>query len=307
MRPPRKQHNEFKYPLDHILGSSAQVRLLRVLVHDVGGPVSVTDAARMAGLSTMGTRKALKALERMGIAVRVGTGRAQKFGLKKDNPYYRLLLQLFDKEYEEYEFLIQQLRQVVDMPEIREAWIRDLGETGERQLTLDVITETRALSWISPEMRSRLLEIEKHSDIIIEVNTFTRADSPTPPDNAIMLRTSGDRQKNEKSKGTRTRSESSQCSRKRGRFLADLIRSDPSLIKRAIKHTNRLLREDQGIAASDIGEWRTLLETYSPERIMELLVSRSSRAERLRRSSPFGAVLTPEERDYIMQKMDSKP
>ena len=71
MRPPRKQHDEFKYPLDHILGSSAQVRLLRVLVHDVDGPVSVTNAARMAGLSTMGARKALKALERMSIVVRV--------------------------------------------------------------------------------------------------------------------------------------------------------------------------------------------------------------------------------------------
>jgi hypothetical protein len=64
------------------------------------------------------------------------------------------------------------------------------------------------------------------------------------------------------------------------------------------------VREGQGTANSDIGEWRQLLEAYSPERLRELLVSKSSRADRLRRSSPFFAILTPDERDRMMKEME---
>ncbi|MDP2401686.1 MAG: hypothetical protein Q8M66_06880 [Actinomycetota bacterium] len=61
------------------------------------------------------------------------------------------------------------------------------------------------------------------------------------------------------------------------------------------------------MATGDIAEWRQLLETYSPERLRDLLVSRSSRAERLRRSSPFFAVLTPDERDRVVQAPEPRP
>jgi hypothetical protein len=74
--------------------------------------------------------------------------------------------------------------------------------------------------------------------------------------------------------------------------VADLIRTDPSLIRRAFQQTHRASHEGQGTADSDIGEWRQLLETYS--------------AERLRRSAPFFAVLTAEERDRIMKELETK-
>jgi len=86
--------------------------------------------------------------------------------------------------------------------------------------------------------------------------------------------------------------------------VADMVRSDPTLTRRALQHTDMLLREGQGTANSDLGEWRQLLETYSAERLRELLVSRSSRADRLRRSSPFFAVLTPEERDRLHKEIE---
>ena len=68
-----------------------------------------------------------------------------------------------------------------------------------------------------------------------------------------------------------------------------------------------LLREDQGTASGDIAEWRQLLEAYSPERVRDLLVSTSSRAQRLRQSSPFFAVLTPSERDRVMAEAERRP
>jgi DNA-binding Lrp family transcriptional regulator len=277
-----------------------------VLVYDIRGPVSVTDAAKKAGLSTPGARKAFEALEELGIAIRVGTGRAQKFGPRIDNPFLAPLRQLFEKEHKQYEDLILELRRAVAMPEVRDAWIRDLPSESSQTLELDVIAETKALSWIGSELRSRLLQTEKRYDLIIELNVLTRADSPTVDNNAIVLWTSGDAAGSKRTTGIQTHEKSSERSLKMAGAIAGLIKKDPSLVRRALQYTNRLLREGQGTANSDIGDWRQLLETYSPERLRDLLVSHSSRAERLRRSSPFFAVLTPDERDQLMKVMESK-
>ncbi len=305
MRPPRVQRNTLKYPLDGILGTPAHVRLIRVLIHDVGGPVSVTDAARMAGLSTTGARKALETLERRGIAVRVGTGRAKKFGPKSDDPYSTLFRRLFEMEQRQYDDLIQSLRRAVSLPEIRDAWIREPLAEHSRSLEIDVVAETKAVSWIGSELRSRLLRTEKQFDLIVELNVFTRADSHTPPDNAIMLWVSGDTDSANRPQGAQPHTASAERSLRMARAVAELIKTDPSLVRRALQYTDRLLQEGQGTANSDIREWRQLLETYSTERLRDLLVSRSSRSDRLRRSSPFFAILTPDERDRMMVEMES--
>lgn len=104
--------------------------------------------------------------------------------------------------------------------------------------------------------------------------------------------------------GAKTIAESDERSLRMARGITELIKSDPSLIRRALHHLNRLLHEGQGTANGDLGEWRQLIETYSPERLRELLVSKSSRAERLRRSSPFFAVLTPDERDRVVRDVE---
>jgi hypothetical protein len=259
----------------------------------------------MAGLSTTGARKALETLEGLGVAVRVGTGRAQKFGPKVGNPYSALLRQLFEKEQRQYEDLIKALRQAVAIPETRDAWIPDLPGESPQALEIDVVAETKAISWIGSELRSRLIRTEKRFDLIIELNIFTRADSPSVPDNAIVLWKSGDVPRIGRSPGDQTHAESAERSLRMARAIAELIKIDPSLVRRALQHTNRLLQEGQGTANSDIGEWRQLLETYSPERLRDLLVSRSSRAERLRHSSPFFAVLTPDERYRMIEGMES--
>jgi len=306
MRPPKIQRNILKYPLDEVLGTSALVRLLRVLVHDVGGPVSVTDAAKMAGLSTTGARKALKTLEKLGVTERVGTGRAQKFGLKVGNPYLDLFRQLFEMENKQHEDLVEALRQAVAIPEIRDAWIRDLPGDSSRALEIDIVSDAKAISWIGNELRSRLIGTEKLFDLIIELNVFTNADRPSLPDNAIVLWVSGDTARFNRAPGIQTHAESAERSLRMAKVIAELIKTNPSMVKRALQYTNRLMHEGQGTANNDISEWRQLLETYSPERLRDLLVSRSSRADRLRRSIPFFAVLTSEERDQMMEMFESE-
>jgi len=87
--------------------------------------------------------------------------------------------------------------------------------------------------------------------------------------------------------------------------VAQLLRSDPSLTRRAAHHLSRLADGGQGTAAGDASEWRQVLETSVPERLREFLVSDSSRAQRLRQSSPFLAVLSPQERDRLMAMMET--
>jgi len=306
MRPPRVQRSRLEYPLDVMLGSAAHVRLMRVILHEVGGPVSVTDAARMAGLSTTGARKALEVLAGLDAVTRVGTGRAQKYGPTEDSPFASLLNQLFQQERRRYEDLLRSLRAAVAMPEVRNAWLRELSGPDERTLELDVVADTKALSWVGPELRTRLIPTEKRFDIIVEVNAFTRADGPQMPADAVLIWGPSEEDARGRSSGAQTHADSLERSWRMAQAIAEMMKSDPSLARRALQHINMLLHEGQGTANSDLGEWRQLLETYSGERLRDLLISRSSRADRLRRSSPFFAVLTPDERDRVMEQIGGK-
>lgn len=306
MRTPRVQRSRLKYPLDVVLGSSANVRLMRVILHEVGGPVSVTDAARMAGLSTTGARKALEVLAGLGVVMRVGTGRAQKYGPTEDGFFAPLLNQLFQQEQRQYEEMFRSLREAVGMPEVRNAWLSEYSDLDKRSLELDVVVDTKALGWIGPELRTRLMPTEKRFDIIIEANAFTRADSPQIPADAVLIWGPSEEPVGDRSPGAQVYADSVERSWRMAQAIADMMKSDPSLARRALQHTNMLLHEGQGTANSDLGEWRQLLETYSGERLRDLLISRSSRADRLRRSSPFFAVLTPDERDRLQEEIEGK-
>ncbi|MCK5784945.1 MAG: hypothetical protein KAH54_00145 [Candidatus Sabulitectum sp.] len=301
---PRVNRSNLKYPLDDILGSPGLVRLIRVLVYEAVSPLGVADAARMAGLSLAGARKALVRLASLGIAERVGTGRALKFSPKKEHPFLYLLELLFEKEQEHYESLISTLRQTLTIPEVSGAWITQLPLEIGQPLQLEVVTEAKAMGWMREELRTRLVETEKKYDLIIEVTLFTRADESEVPSKAIVLCGMGNAGKRDNLAGKPMQKDAEQRSLKLAKAIAYLIKLDPSLTKRAYQYTNRLLHEDQGMASKDIAEWRQLLEAYSVDRIRDLLVSSSSRAIRLRRSLPFLAVLTHQERDKILEQME---
>ncbi len=276
-----------------------------MLLHDVDGAVSVSEAAERCGISGPGARQSLEKLERFGIVVRIGSGRAQKYGPVLTNPFAPLLSRLFETEQQEYEELLRSLRVAVAIPEIREAWCRGLPVGTPEPLEIDVVASVSALPWIANELRSRLIQIEKRRNIIIELNIHTLADRPIPPTTAIILQSSGDNADTGRLQGTLTNAESEERSIRMAEAIAELLRHDSTLIRRAAHYTGLLLREGQGTADSDLAEWRQLLENYSIERLRDLLLSKHSRAKRLRRSMPFFAVLTPKQRDDVMKFMES--
>ncbi|MFZ1731404.1 MAG: hypothetical protein WAV84_14855 [Bacteroidota bacterium] len=305
MRPPRVSLNVIRYPLDDILAAPAHVRLLRVLLFELDAVVSVTDAARVSGLSDAGARKAFVMLEHAGVVVRVGSGRAIKYGLAQGNPFLSLLRELFEREHEQYQGLIQSLRSAIELPETREAWVRELPLGSRRTIDIDVVALVKAVSWIANEIRSRLMEIEKKWNIIVELHVHTRADLLEIPANAIMLWTSGQIIGTDHSTRPKTLVESEERSHRMAQAIAGMLERDPTLKKRALRYIHQLLREGQGMADRDLEEWRQLLESYSTARLRDLLISESPRALRLRRSMPFYPVLTDEERIRVQEHMEA--
>ena len=304
MRPISIHHNTLRYPLDFIMGSEANVRLLRVLIHEVDSSLSATNAARLAGLTPAGARRALDRLLDSGLIEQVGSGRALQYKLRNQDPFLQHLAILFEKEGERYDSFLSSLRNaILDFTEIRTAWLNHDPIRSGAPIEMCVVADAKAIDWISEELRARLKNIEKEYDLIIEVNIFTRADSPTPSSNAEFIVSM---EANRDIEGGQPQSHAlkDQRSLLMAQEITKMLRSDPSLITRAKHHLNRLLHDKQGAATNAISEWRQLLETYSPRQISQMLVSTSSRANRLRQSSPFFAVLTPEERDRLLSSLE---
>lgn len=303
MRPPSVARSRVRFPLDEILGSRALVRLSRVLIHSLEGPVSVTDAAFAAGLTVAGARRALQGLEQAGLAVRVGSGRAQKFAVKEGSPFIPALSELFELEDRAYSDLLDRLRAAVAIPEVHAAWLVDRSSDSTGTLEVSVVADARAVAWLPQELRTRILAVERESDLIVELGISTRADDPIVPEEAVML-WGFDSLESDHPSGHTTTADANERSLRLSEAVAELIRTDSSLIARARRHTAWLLREGQGMSAADISEWQQLLDSYSPERLRDLLISKTSRADRLRRSSPFLAVLTADEREWVAERSD---
>lgn len=306
MRPPKEPRSALRYPLDAILGSEVQVRLIRVLIHEVTQPLSVTDIARLAGTTTVGARKALERLEAAGFAERIGSGHALKFQLRESAVARDALARVFEMENRHYDELIGGLRDAVSLPEVMAAWYEPLPPNSKTAIRLVALVSARDIAWIRGELRSRLGATENRFNVIVEVATHSLADAPKPgPDDVLLWGVTVDA-------GAptevlpKTHAEASARSLLMAQAIADLIRTDPSLIRRAEQHLDRLIQDGQGMATADLMEWRQLLQTYSPERVRDLLVSTSSRGERLRRSAPFMPVLTPVEREQLLGGLEQK-
>jgi len=304
VRPVAEQHSAVRYPLDYILGSEANVRLLRVLMREVNASGSVPDVARLAGLTPAGARRALDRLLESGVVECIGSGRTVQFKVRDQEPLIQTLALLFEKEGERYDVLLSSLRNALSgLPEIRAAWLHREPTGSGAPMEMSVVADVKAIDWIGEELRARLKKIEKDYDQIIEVNVFTRADSPVPSDNAEFI-IAMEPDMGMGGGAPQSHVVKDQRSLLMAQEIVRMMRSDPSLIMRAKRHLDRLLHDQQGAAAQALAEWRQLLDTYSSRQIMQFLVSTSSRANRLRQSSPFFAVLTAEERDKVLSALE---
>jgi hypothetical protein len=174
-------------------------------------------------------------------------------------------------------------------------------------MEIAVVATTESIPWIGRELRIALSSLESRADQVIELAIFSPADAPTPVIESVipLSGTLPVQWPPAPRRASASHAATDDRSLRMSAGIADLLRSDPSMAKRALRHVERLLREDQGAAGADLMEWKQLLEAYSPERLGSFLASTSSRAARLRQSSPFFAVLTFEERERLMDLLDA--
>jgi DNA-binding Lrp family transcriptional regulator len=307
MRHPSENQNAVRFPLDGLLGSEGSIRLLRVLSEEAPGGLGATDAAERAALTPPGARKALSRLERTGFVVQVSSGRSPRYALRADEPLLDAVRELFRAERSRYHAFVGDVRgALVDVREIEAAWIDSMPTSSGEPTELSVVAEAKCGPSIKQEIRTRLAAVEKRYDLVIEVSSYTLANAPAP-DWTTLVPVAGviPRESVAMESKPALHSDRDQRALLMSRSVARLLRRDPALSKRALRHLERVLKEDPGTATGDLLEWRQLLETYSPERVRQFLVSTSSRAVRLRQSSPFFAVLTPDERDTLTSDLQA--
>jgi hypothetical protein len=276
-----------------------------LLAQEGTGAIGASEAAEKAGVSLAGARRALDRMAETGFVRHVGGGHSRRYALRDDDPVTDAIRNLFRDESQRYLLLRARIRQVVEqMPEIKAAWTEQWPVRAGVPLTIGVLTDARSSTYLGEQLRSRVAELERDFDLIVEFGLFTPADLPaTLSDEYDLLAGYLDT-------GHRTtdkrHSERDARTAKLSREIAEMIDRDPSLVQRASRYLDFLLAEDQGAAAHDIREWKDILANYSRQRLKEFLASDSPRAQRLRQSSPFFAALSPDQRNQLLAEEDGE-
>ncbi len=311
MRPIALPQPFLRNPLNALMNAEANVRLLRVMA-DADEPLSAQEAARRAELTEPGARRALQRLVASGFVRRSGGDRDQRFGLRHEDPLNEAIVSIFATERRRYEALLVALRLAIvnSSSPPRSAWISRLPVEPGEPLEIGALHRSREVAAFMQEIREKLLFIETSFDVTIEVTCHTRADLPAidaqnitalvgppppgtaPPGDADSARTRG-------------RDHESALY---ARGLAELLARRPSLVERALHQVDELLSGDPGEHGEDLREWQRVLSGYSIPRLQRFVASNSLRAMRLRRCSPFPAILTDTERtrlDKILESLDA--
>jgi hypothetical protein len=285
------------------------VRLLRVLTNETDEPLSAPDIAARSGLTIQWTRKALTRLFKSGFVLRVGGGRKHQYELNRSDKLVKAVLKLFQAEKNRYDELLSSVKEEIGKlsPYTHSAWVQEFPREYGEPLVIALLHETRHLSNHIRQLQTALNRVERKFDLTIEVSGYTKADIPCFGADEVTLLYGimpfPDRYSREMHAKPLTHKEKNQHMLELSRKLAEAIEHDFSLVRRAKEHVQRMLKKNHGSATRDIKEWRDILESYSIRRLSRFLTSTSERANRLRQSSPFFAILSTDERGQLLNQL----
>jgi hypothetical protein len=89
--------------------------------------------------------------------------------------------------------------------------------------------------------------------------------------------------------------------------IARKLQQHPQMLQRAKVNLARWIQQQQASVPPVWSEWQEILESWPFDRILGLLRSTDPEARRLRQSSPFCGILSPEERLAIFKKYEALP
>ncbi|KJS28625.1 MAG: hypothetical protein VR64_23910 [Desulfatitalea sp. BRH_c12] len=313
MRPIASEQDPIQYPLNELLGTQAHVRLLRVMSNEVEGPLTASDVAKRAGLTVPGAQKALEKLLRSGFISRVGGGRKHQYEIRRTDRLMQITVGLFQAEKNRHEQLLAVIKKEINnlTPPPQAVWIQAAPRKIGEPLMLGLLHESLYLTKCVRQLRDGLHQIEKDFDLTIELEGYTKADIPDLDPVGVtalfgVLPTTSYDTSRQRAQEPLTHQEKDHQLKVLSQKLAEILEKDASLVRRAKYHIDRLLKEDQGTATRDLIEWRDILDHFSIQRLARFLTSTSERANRLRQSNPFFAILNAAERAQMIDSLENK-
>ncbi len=310
MRPPAENQNPLRTPLNHLLGTEGNVRILRVLC-ETQSPIARTRVAEHARLNPSGVRRSLDRLAEYGIIEVVGSGRNQSVTLRRDHPLAEQLCSLYRSERETYELLTSTIQEAAgEMEENPTAiWVERPSSASPGMIDIGFLASARDIDAIREQLLNALETLEEDLAVHFVVRGYARAD--------LLVESEEFRSRLEEvvliygwipvawRKGTGAPIGSHQGLDARAQVLArkvsELLPNDPSIIERALRWIEERERREGTSTVRDLQEWRRILSDLSLPQVQALLMEESERADRLRQSFPFVEALTPEERNEIFK------
>lgn len=302
MRPIASRRNELRYPLDTLLGTEGQVRVLRVLIGSAE-PLASKVIQEESGLSLPGTHKVIDHLYKTGFLLSTVSGNTKRWGIRRDDSLIGGLTRLFELEQAWFEDLIGSIRRVIANLEepIVSAWLHKKDIQLGAPVNMVVLTDSRTVDQTRTSLRQAIQPVEQRFDITVEIEAGTRADKPeVDPDDTILLGGVPPQPLPKRHDRIISHADLDRRSAARASALARMVERDHSLARRALEYVGGLLNTEAGAHRTDLEEWRGILETYSTRRLVDFLKDDSARAIRLRQSSPFLPILTEKERTRLV-------
>lgn len=316
MRPTRLQQSAIHTPLNHILGTEANVRVLRViLLSDI--PIGVSELARRTALQASGVARVCTRLEDLGVIDAVGRGsRNRQYRRAERFPLTESLTGLFRSERSRGEAILRDVRMAVGNPSsVRAAWIEGpvalgIDEPGD-PIIVGALVEPTDVDRTRRDLWQQLLGVQSSRDVAIELRLTTLADlktldshgrtrlekvipliGPSPLD-LIAGPAAGSATREKRHKDIDLRS------LEVARLVAERIRRDPSVVEDAKRYIERRMPIASPGERLELQEWEAILSTMSLPRLRRFLIKDDERATRLRQSSPFLMALSREERKAL--------
>ena len=300
MRPVSFEQSVLECPLNELLGTTASVRLLRILVANRYIPVGLSDLASDAGLTIPGARKALQKLVALRLVERIGAARTRLYALDANHWLTPTLANLFGSEEAGYQALLTQLKKVLSgHPEIDAAWAEQKEGIGARNVDIHVLVSARHAQGLRRKLQSAYGPLEHAWAISVTVVVITHAELPDsiPAERIWLWGVVPFDHQGQASEEVRTAIPAARWSS----AIAVLLDRKPSLIPKALRHVELLLEQGQGMANHDLKEWHDILSTYSVAMLQDFLNMDSERADRLLRSAPFLPVLSHKDKIELLK------
>ncbi len=300
MRPPTQRQDPVRSPLNEILGSEGNVRILRVLT-GTDEAIGRTRIAQLAQLNPAGVRRSLDRLAVLGLVEITGSGRNLVVRLRDRHPLVEALRALFQCERRIFDEIRQMARSIAADPSFPAwaVWVEDPDAPSPGTLDIGVLGSANGIDDAVRSVEDRYHELEPSLAVHFVVHGYTDADLPA-----------GNREQTERLERVTLLAGWIPLSWRResggpilshrdlderaldlGGRIADLLPNDRSILERALKWIEERLRSTAYPQLSELDEWRRILKELSVRQIQALLREESERATRLRQSFPFFEVL----------------